>query len=148
MSDVHSNESSGVFKSAESTPQKFTPGSNFAVSDVAVEHSQPAAVTPIEHHVEGALQPTAADRSKGDIAEASLPAPPDPAEDLRAAAQRAEAIVESIAAREAKIEESCRKAEAMLNELVRVKESLTFDDALRRRIDATVARTRGLRSKS
>jgi hypothetical protein len=77
-----------------------------------------------------------------------LPSVPDPAEDLRAAAQKAEAIVESIADREAKIEESYRKAEAMLHEVERIKESLTFDDALRRRIEATVARTRGLRGKS
>jgi hypothetical protein len=36
----------------------------------------------------------------------------------------------------------------MLHEVERIKESLTFDDALRRRIEATVARTRGLRGKS
>ncbi len=148
MSNVNSNESGGVFKSAEITPQKFKAGTNSAVSDVAVERAEEPAIAPIERRAEGALEPTTVSRSELDTAEASLPSVPDPAEDLRAAAQKAEAIVESIAEREAKIEESYRKAEAMLHEVERIKESLTFDDALRRRIEATVARTRGLRGKS
>jgi len=151
MANVTSNESSGVFKSAESTPQKFKAGTNSAVSDVAVERSEESAIASIasiERRVEGAPEALTASRSDVDIVESSLPSAPDPAEELRAAAQKAEAIVESIAEREAKIEESYRKAEAMLNEVERIKESLTFDDALRRRIEATVARTRGLRGKS
>ncbi|MFM8518654.1 MAG: hypothetical protein ACKODA_12410 [Nevskiaceae bacterium] len=148
MANVSSNESSGVFKSAESTPQKFKAGTNSAVSDVAVERSEESAIASIERRVEGAPEAPTASRSDVDIVESSLPSAPDPAEELRAAAQKAEAIVESIAEREAKIEESYRKAEAMLNEVERIKESLTFDDALRRRIEATVARTRGLRGKS
>lgn len=148
MANVTSNESSGVFKSAENTPQKFKAGTNSAVSDVAVERAEESAIASIERRVEGAPEAPTASLSDVDIVEASLPSAPDPAEELRAAAQKAEAIVESIAEREAKIEESYRKAEAMLNEVERIKESLTFDDALRRRIEATVARTRGLRGKS
>lgn len=148
MANVTSNESSGVFKSAESTPQKFKAGTNYAVSDVAVERAEESAIASIERRAEGAPEAPTASLSDVDIVETSLPSAPDPAEELRAAAQKAEAIVESIAEREAKIEESYRKAEAMLNEVERIKESLTFDDALRRRIEATVARTRGLRGKS
>ena len=97
MSNVNSNESGGVFKSAETTPQKFKAGTNSAVSDVAVERAEEPAIAPIERRVEVALQPTTASHSELDTAEASLPSAPDPAEDLRAAAEKAEAIVESTA---------------------------------------------------
>jgi hypothetical protein len=44
MSNVNSNESGGVFKSAETTPQKFKAGTNSAVSDVAVERAEESAI--------------------------------------------------------------------------------------------------------
>jgi len=64
MSNVNSNESGGVFKSAETTPQKFKAGTNSAVSDVAVERAEEPAIAPIERRVEVALQPTTASHSE------------------------------------------------------------------------------------
>lgn len=148
MSNFNSNESGGVFKSAESTPQKFKAGTNSAVSDVAVERAEEPLDASLQRPAESGPRPGPANGAELETVEPAMAAVPDPAEDLRAAAQKAEAIVESLAEREAKIEESYRKAEAMLNEVERIKESLTFDDALRRRIEATIARTRSLRGKS
>jgi hypothetical protein len=55
--------------------------------------------------------------------------------------------VQSIEQRRAQIEETYQKAEAMLAEAQRISASLQVGDALRQRIEATIARTRGLRKK-
>jgi len=55
--------------------------------------------------------------------------------------------VQSIEQRRVQIEETYQKAEAMLAEAQRITASLQVGDALRERIEATIARTRGLRKK-
>ena len=58
MSNVNSNESGGVFKSAETTPQKFKAGTNSAVSDVAVERVEESAIAPIERRASRSASPS------------------------------------------------------------------------------------------
>ena len=58
---------------------------------------------------------------------------------------KADAIVESFEQRQAKLAEVYDQAEKMLEEVSRIKEALTFDNKLRERIEATIARTKNLR---
>jgi hypothetical protein len=79
-------------------------------------------------------------------------APPVPTADepesvLEASLAKVEETVQSIEQRRAQIEETYHKAEAMLAEAQRITASLQVGDALRERIEATIARTRGLRKK-
>ena len=64
---------------------------------------------------------------------------------LQETLKKADAIVESFEERQAKLADAYDKAEKMLEEVTRIKESLTFDDKLRERIEATIARTKNLR---
>ena len=66
---------------------------------------------------------------------------------LEASLAKVEETVQSIEQRRVQIEETYQKAEAMLAEAHRISASLQLGDALRERIEATVARTRGLRTK-
>ena len=58
---------------------------------------------------------------------------------------KADALVESFEQRQAKLAEAYDQAEKMLEEVSRIKEALTFDNKLRERIEATIARTKNLR---
>jgi hypothetical protein len=58
---------------------------------------------------------------------------------------KVDALVQSVEQRQSQIEDAHNKAEAMLAEVSRIAEALTFSNALRDRINATVARTKRLR---
>jgi len=67
------------------------------------------------------------------------------AEDIAASMAKVDAAVQSIEERQAEISESFHKAEELLAEVTRVRDALTFNDDLRKRIERTVSRTRTLR---
>ena len=66
-------------------------------------------------------------------------------EALQETLAKADALVESFEQRQAKLTEVYDQAEKMLEEVSRIKEALTFDNKLRERIEATIARTKNLR---
>ena len=66
-------------------------------------------------------------------------------EELRESMVQVEEMRQSIEQRQAEVDQKMQEAEAMLAKVAKINESLTVDDALRKRIEATMARTRGLR---
>jgi hypothetical protein len=81
-------------------------------------------------------------------AEPEIPAP-DPVEskmeELRVSMEQVEDMRQGIERRQAEVDQKMQEAEAMIAKIVRISETLLVDDRLRKRIDATIARTRGLR---
>jgi predicted nuclease with TOPRIM domain len=71
--------------------------------------------------------------------------PEQKVEALQETLAKADALVESFEQRQAKLTEVYDQAEKMLEEVSRIKEALTFDNKLRERIEATIARTKNLR---
>lgn len=140
--EEHSGDD-GILKSASSVPQRMSEFSNSAVSDIAVARSEAEfhkseiylghtpEVVPNEVYVGQTPE-----RSSGDAAHV---------EELQETLKKADAIVESFEERQAQLAEAYDKAEKMLEEVARIKDALTFDDRLRERIEATIARTKNLR---
>lgn len=138
------SESRGVFKSADMAPQRINAMTNSAVSDVAVERGieelpDAAASVGIEPAQTNDLQ--AVDEAV--FAAASVT---QSLEDLQASMAKVNEVVQTVEQRQLQIEEAHQKAEAMLAEVSRISAALSFDNALRERIEATIARTRRLRT--
>lgn len=140
------HEGAGVFKSGEPQIRRLNAGMNSAVSDVAIEH----AALDDGHRADVDVEP-ASPVSAWAVQDGVPDASGSPAGDLDAvesAVAKVDAIVQSMEARQAQIEAAHEKAEAMLAEVNRIAEELTISDALRDRINATVARTRRLRGET
>ncbi len=133
----------GILKSTSSGPQRMSEFVNSAVSDSAVSRAEveiqknevyvgasPEAV-PNEVFVGHTPEPLKLEENKVDALQETL--------------AKADAIVESFEQRQAKLAEVYDQAEKMLEEVSRIKEALTFDNKLRERIEATIARTKNLR---
>ena len=121
---------SSVFKSSGVTVHRLNSATNSAVSDVAVARG--IEEIPTGHSIDSEIAALTPGDAEG-VLEASL--------------AKVEETVQSIEQRRVQIEETYQKAEAMLAEAHRISASLQLGDALRERIEATVARTRGLRTK-
>ena len=150
MSDLMDEDSkgsagtvAGVFKSAEMAPHKLNPGTNSAVSDVAVDRDAEV----LSHHsVDSPAPPQAtAIPSEDSGAAAVMQAATSASDQLQASVAKADAAIRSIEERQMELEESFQKAEAMVAEVARVSASMSLNDDLRKRIAATIKRTRGLR---
>lgn len=139
-------ESAAVFKSDEIHVQRFNAGTNSAVSDVPVERAAFEGRSGVDHDDGPELTPItrAAEAADDDPA----PQPAGGLDAIDAAVAKVDELVQAVEARQAQIEEAQQKAEATLAEVNRIAEALTFSNALRERINATVARTRRLRSSS
>jgi len=125
-------------------PQRINAMTNSAVSDVAVERGieelpDAAASVGIEPAQTNDLQ--AVDEAV--FAAASVT---QSLEDLQASMAKVNEVVQTVEQRQLQIEEAHQKAEAMLAEVSRISAALSFDNALRERIEATIARTRRLRT--
>lgn len=149
-------DETSILKSAKSGPQRMSEFVNSAVSDNAVDRSE-LEIQQNELYV-GAGQETRPNEvyvgSSPDITpnevfvgQASDPLTPQQqqVETLQDTLAKADAIVESFEQRQAKLAEAYDQAEKMLEEVARIKEALTFDNKLRERIEATIARTKSLR---
>lgn len=143
----------GVFKSADTAPQRMNSMTNSAVSDVAVERGSVDAV--LDRVIEepgtavagGTVETAAADT--GNHAEEASSAAATAAQslqELQSSMAKVNEVVQSVEERQTRIEEAHQKAEAMLAEVNRISAALSFDNALRERIEATIARTRRLRN--
>ncbi|NBQ99829.1 MAG: hypothetical protein EBT79_05550 [Actinobacteria bacterium] len=139
-------EGAAVFKSDEIHVQKFNAGTNSAVSEAPVERADSEGRSAVYHGAEPA--PTPLTHADEDDAAAAAPAAAGDPDSIGSAAAKVDEMVQAVEARQSQIEEAHRKAEATLTEVNRIAEALTLSNALRERIDATVARTRRLRSSS
>lgn len=135
-----------LFKSSEVAVQRLNAATNSAVSDVALSRGAEEVLTGewVDKAVPAARPPFAQSEADPSIAP---PIADEPEAVLAAALAKAEETVQSIEQRRVQIEETYQKAEAMLAEAQRISASLQVGDALRERIKATIARTRGLRGK-
>lgn len=133
----------GVLKSASSGPQRMSEFTNSAVSDIAVARSE------VEFHKNEIYVGHTPEVVPNEVYVGSTPEPVSteaaPVDELQETLKKADAIVESFEQRQAQLAEAYDKAEKMLEEVARIKEALTFDDKLRERIEATIARTKSLR---
>jgi small-conductance mechanosensitive channel len=140
------SETASVFKSGDPTVQRLNPGANSAVSDVAVTRAAEDSFQKSE------LLPTVSEsipeRSSVDEGSTAVASATETLEKLEASAAKVDALVQSVEQRQTQIEDAHNKAEAMLAEVNRIAEALTFSNSLRERIDATVARTKRLRGNS
>lgn len=66
-------------------------------------------------------------------------------DELRESMAQVEEMRASIEQRQAEVDQKMQEAEAMLAKVAKINESLVVDDRLRKRIEATIARTRGLK---
>jgi len=132
-------ELAAVIKSGDPVVQRFNEGTNSVVSDVAIDRT-PENLLPNSY-------PTAASPAspQGEIAPVAAQAA-QTLENLEIAVAKADALVQSVEQRQSEIEDAYSKAQAMLDEVNRIAEALTFSDALRERINATVTRTKRLRA--
>lgn len=163
-------ESSGVFKSKDIAPQKMNRFTNSVVSDKAVERDpeqgrgQGLYIGPEQETAEGGVyvgpeqaavdggvyvgpsdQP--GDNSVHIGAEPEVPVDPikTQMEELQQSMAEVEQMRQSIEQRQAEVDQKMREAEVILEKIARISETLNVDDQLRKRIEATIARTRGLR---
>lgn len=161
MSENHTPDSSdagnegGVFKSAESTPQKMNAFTNSAVSDTAVERSADEGRTdevysgdvPVAQRDEVFLgaepqqstdevfigaQPESAEAEALDVATQSL--------------SKMDVLVLEAQERRQQLDTAYREAEQMLERVNEISKAMVLNDQLRERLNQTVARTKGLRS--
>lgn len=133
----------GVFKSAEIAPHKLAPGTNSAVSDVAVDRDAEAFSNQV---VNSPAPPQASAMPSEDSGTAAIDQLVTSATDqLQASVAKADAAIRSIEERQMALEESFHKAEEMVAEVARMSASMSLNDDLRKRIAATIKRTRGLR---
>ena len=139
---------SAVFKSSGVTVHRLNSATNSVVSDVAV--SRGIEETPTGNSIDSevaALSPPTAQSELDPLTAPPVLTSGDAEGVLEASLAKVEETVQSIEQRRVQIEETYQKAEAMLAEAHRISASLQLGDALRERIEATVARTRGLRTK-
>ena len=133
----------GVLKSASSAPQRMSEFVNSAISDSAVARSE------VEIQKKEVYVGTAPEVTPNEVFVGQTPETQKPEERkvdaLQETLAKADAIVESFEQRQAKLADVYDQAEKMLEEVSRIKEALTFDNKLRERIEATIARTKGLR---
>lgn len=138
----------GVFKSGDMPLQRLNSGTNSAVSDVAVDRAAEDLDT-AKSLVDFDTGMTPITRAP---VEEEAPDPKvkvtDTLESLEASVAKVDALVQSVEQRQSQIEDAHQKAEAMLAEVNRIAEAMTFSDSLRDRINATVARTRRLRGEN
>jgi hypothetical protein len=136
-------EAPGVFKSGDMPVHRLSPGATSAVSEVAVERGVEPVLSDMGTEDETALTPIS--HIAVEDAPSSRTTAEEKLEDLEVSVAKVDAIVQSVEQRQAQIEEAHQKAEAMLSEVNRIAEAMTFSNALRDRINATLARTRRLR---
>lgn len=146
-------DEAGILKSASSGPQRMSEFVNSAVSESAVSRAEAEikknevyvgsspAVMSNEVFVDQTSEPLQPEEHKP---EAQKPEE-QKVDALQETLAKADAIVESFEQRQAKLAEVYDQAEKMLEEVSRIKEALTFDNKLRERIEATIARTKNLR---
>ncbi|MGA0055064.1 MAG: hypothetical protein ACO3JI_08550 [Steroidobacteraceae bacterium] len=136
-------DESGVLKSADSAPQRMSEFVNSAISGSAVARSE------VEIQKNEVYVGTAPEVTPNEVFVGQTPETQKPEERkvdaLQETLAKADAIVESFEQRQAKLADVYDQAEKMLEEVSRIKEALTFDNKLRERIEATIARTKGLR---
>jgi hypothetical protein len=144
----HESERGKLFKSSEVAVQRLNSATNSAVSDVALSREIEEVPTGewVDKAVPAARSPFAQPEADPSTAP-PVPTADEPESVLEASLAKVEETVQSIEQRRAQIEETYQKAEAMLAEAQRITASLQVGDALRERIEATIARTRGLRKK-
>lgn len=136
----------GVFKSTDYGPTKMNSMTNSAVSDVAVERGIESR-TPARNTLALDRDPSTPVAPKPEeTVEAGASQAARVVEDLQASMAKVDAAVQSIEERQAEIAESFQKAEELLAEVNRVRDALTFNDDLRKRIESTIKRTRALRA--
>ena len=137
------SEVAGVFKSAGVSLHTIAPGSNSAISNVAVEREAEASFS--AEHVHG-LTGDALPTLSVAAADSVFPAGgiEKVAEELRATMAKVDTTVQAIEARNAELELSVQKAQALLDDVSRVGAALSLNDDLRKRIEATIRRTRAL----
>ena len=138
-----SKEFTGVFKSGDVAVQRLKPGATSAVSDIAVERASEELFQKSDLIPQATVSPPAApivDEGAAAVASAA-----ETLETLEETVAKVDALVQSVEQRQSQIEDAHNKAEAMLAEVSRIAEALTFSNALRDRINATVARTKRLR---
>jgi DNA-directed RNA polymerase specialized sigma54-like protein len=143
-SDDHFHpDETGILKSTTSGPQRMSEFMNSAVSESAVSRAE---IEVQKNQVYVGATPAAV---PNEVFVGQTPEAPKPEEKKVEALQetlaKANALVESFEQRQAKLTEVYDQAEKMLEEVSRIKEALTFDNKLRERIEATIARTKNLR---
>jgi phosphoribosylformylglycinamidine (FGAM) synthase-like enzyme len=136
-------ETTGVFKSGDPTVQRLNAGANSAVSDVAVARAAEDSFQKSE--LIPAVSESIPERSSVDEGSTAVVSATETLQNLEATVAKVDALVQSVEQRQTQIEDAHNKAEAMLAEVNRIAEALTFSNSLRERIDATVARTKRLR---
>lgn len=136
------SEVTSVFKSAEVAPQRLNHATNSAVSETSVDRNLVSPGQDAHDLSHGAPL-------RGSIIESTAESIPQQivaiSDQLQTSMVKADAAVRSIEERQASLESSFQKAEAMLAEVSRVNASLTLNDELRKRIQETIKRTRALR---
>jgi len=138
-----SAEFTAVIKSGDPSVQRLKEGSNSVVSNIAVERS----VENLSFQSAAASDAVSIDPALSPIDDATRAATQtaQTLESLEVAVAKVDALVQSVEQRQSEIEDAHSKAKAMLDEVNRIAEALTFSNALRDRINATVARTKRLR---
>jgi hypothetical protein len=136
-------EFTAVIKSGDPSIQRLKEGSNSVVSDIAIERSAEdvplqSETTSVAASIDPALVPI-------DEATRAATQAAQTLENLEVAVAKVDALVQSVEQRQSEIEDAHSKAKAMLDEVNRIAEALTFSNELRDRINATVARTKRLR---
>ncbi len=136
-------DATSVLKSTTSGPQRMSEFVNSAVSENAVDRSE------LNIQQNKIFVGSSPDVTPNEVFVGQAPDPLTPqqqqVETLQDTLAKADAIVESFEQRQAKLAETYDQAEKMLEEVTRIKEALTFDNKLRERIEATIARTKSLR---
>jgi ABC-type enterochelin transport system substrate-binding protein len=136
-------DETGILKSVSSGPQRMSEFVNSAVSESAVARAE-VGIQKNEVYV-GAVPEAAPDEVFIGQTADTVVLPEQKVEALQETLAKADALVESFEQRQAKLTEVYDQAEKMLEEVSRIKEALTFDNKLRERIEATIARTKNLR---
>jgi len=137
-------ETASVFKSGDPTVQRLNPGANSVVSDVAVARAAEDSFQ--KAHLTSEASELPPEKSFVDEGSKAVASAAETLENLEATVAKVDALVQSVEQRQSQIEDAHSKAEAMLAEVNRIAEALTFSDGLRERINAMVARTKRLRS--
>lgn len=156
--DTHdASKESGVFKSSESTPQKMSAFTNSAVSDTAVDRA-PEEVRHDEVFAGDEPEPKRDQVFLGNEPQKSsdevfIGAEPIAATDEQPALQEAakqlskmDTLVQEAEERRQQLDVAYREAEQMIEKVNELSKAMVLDDALRDRLNQTVARTKSLRA--
>ena len=136
-------DETGIVKSVSSGPQRMSEFVNSAVSESAVARAE-VGIQKNEVYVGASSKGVPNEVFVGQVPDVQQPEE-QKVDALQETLAKADAIVESFEQRQAKLAEVYDQAEKMLEEVSRIKEALTFDNKLRERIEATIARTKNLR---